>query len=51
LDWSPKTELQAGLRKTVQWYLANMDWIDGLSKTHDFNEWTKANYGNREEGK
>jgi dTDP-glucose 4,6-dehydratase len=26
LGWMPRTSLQQGLRKTVQWYLDNLDW-------------------------
>ena len=26
LGWTPEETFQSGLRKTVQWYLANQDW-------------------------
>ncbi len=31
LGWQPKTTLDAGLRRTVQWYLDNAAWIEGVS--------------------
>jgi dTDP-glucose 4,6-dehydratase len=31
LGWSPRTTLEAGLRKTVQWYLDNEVWIERVT--------------------
>jgi len=28
LDWSPVETFDSGIRKTVQWYLANLDWCE-----------------------
>ncbi len=30
LEWQPKTTLEAGLRKTVGWWLANQEWWSGV---------------------
>ena len=30
LGWTPNTSLDQGLAKTVDWYLANQDWIDAI---------------------
>lgn len=30
LGWSPRETLESGLRKTVQWYLDNEDWIEAV---------------------
>lgn len=30
LGWEPKHRLQDGLRKTVEWYVHNTDWISGI---------------------
>ena len=27
LGWSPREDFASGLRKTVEWYLANKDWV------------------------
>lgn len=51
LGWKPKVDLAAGLRQTVEWYLAHLDWIEHLTKSHEFSKWTQANYGNRGEAK
>ncbi len=31
LNWAPKEELVSGLRKTVQWYVTNMDWCSEVT--------------------
>ncbi|MCE9548058.1 MAG: dTDP-glucose 4,6-dehydratase [Planctomycetia bacterium] len=31
LNWSPQVEIDAGLRSTVQWYLANADWAQRIA--------------------
>jgi len=28
LDWTPQETFESGIRKTVQWYLANQDWCE-----------------------
>jgi len=30
LNWQPKEDFQSGLRKTVQWYLANEEWCNSV---------------------
>jgi dTDP-glucose 4,6-dehydratase len=30
LDWSPQESFETGLRKTVQWYLANSEWCERI---------------------
>ena len=30
LGWQPRTSLKDGLRKTIQWYLANRDWCEAI---------------------
>lgn len=31
LDWEPKVSALVGLKKTAQWYLANMDWLESVT--------------------
>jgi len=31
LGWSPRTSLSEGLRKTVEWYLANQEWVEAIT--------------------
>ena len=47
LDWSPQESLHTGLLKTVQWYLANTDWVDNHKKESDLESWLVENYGKR----
>jgi len=28
LDWTPQESFESGIRKTVEWYLANLDWCE-----------------------
>lgn len=28
LGWKPKTDFEEGLRKTVEWYVENLDWVE-----------------------
>lgn len=30
LNWTPKETFQTGLRKTVEWYLHNLDWVEHI---------------------
>lgn len=30
LDWTPRETLQTGLRRTIQWYLDNGEWMDSI---------------------
>ena len=46
LGWSPSESFASGLRKTVEWYLANGDWVAGI-ESGKYREWIETNYGNR----
>ena len=43
LGWRPKEHFVSGIRKTVQWYLNHLDWVDGV-KTGAYREWTAKQY-------
>lgn len=47
LGWSPKYTFEDGLRKTVEWYLNNSEWVQSV-KTGEYRNWVDANYGHRE---
>jgi len=32
LNWTPSETFSSGIRKTVEWFLANQDWCDSISK-------------------
>ena len=47
LGWQPKVSLHDGLRMTVEWYLAHLDWLERLSEKPELKEWMLINYDNR----
>jgi dTDP-glucose 4,6-dehydratase len=49
LNWSPKESLDSGLRKTVDWYLAHLDWVSTIRDRSTYQEWLQANYAKRGE--
>ncbi len=46
LGWKPKHTLDTGLADTVQWYLANRDWVTRI-QTGSYRQWIETNYGKR----
>jgi dTDP-glucose 4,6-dehydratase len=46
LGWHPEESLESGLRKTVQWYLDNADWVASV-QTGAYRNWVETNYGRR----
>ncbi|MDP8287738.1 MAG: dTDP-glucose 4,6-dehydratase [Candidatus Electryonea clarkiae] len=38
LNWKPKYDLKNGLRKTVEWYLSNPDWINTIRKQQQYSD-------------
>lgn len=49
LGWLPKHDIENGLRETVAWYLANLDWVAKISQENDFQDWMNKNYVQRGE--
>ncbi|MCP1366388.1 GDP-mannose 4,6-dehydratase, partial [Halomonas sp. BBD48] len=47
LGWRPRETFESGLRKTVQWYLDNHAWIEGVT-SGAYREWTARQYGRHE---
>ena len=46
LGWRPAETFETGIRKTVQWYLDNPDWIQRV-QSGAYREWVGRNYGSR----
>ena len=46
LGWKPREKFETGLRRTVEWYLAHMDWVGGVS-SGAYRNWLDLNYGQR----
>ena len=45
LGWKPAETFETGIRKTVQWYLENQDWTDGVI-SGSYRDWVKKQYSN-----
>jgi len=46
LGWKPLESFETGLRKTVNWYLNNQNWLLSV-KSGDYQKWIKDNYDQR----
>jgi dTDP-glucose 4,6-dehydratase len=46
LGWQPSERFESGLRKTVNWYLDNMDWVESVT-SGAYHKWLDINYANR----
>jgi len=44
LGWQPTERFETGLRKTIEWYLAHMDWVEQIT-TGDYRNWIERHYG------
>jgi dTDP-glucose 4,6-dehydratase len=47
LGWRAQESFETGLRKTVEWYLANAAWVEGVT-SGAYQQWVMQNYGARE---
>ncbi len=47
LDWHPKEDLHSGLRRTVEWYLDNPEWIKSIAGRPEYQAWLEKNYQKR----
>jgi dTDP-glucose 4,6-dehydratase len=46
LGWGPAEQFESGLRRTVQWYLDNLAWVENV-RTGAYLQWIEQNYGER----
>jgi len=46
LGWQAEVEFEAGLRRTIEWYLSNPQWVDQAS-SGSYGEWIEKNYAER----
>ena len=49
LGWHAQESFETGLRKTVEWYLANSAWVDDVT-SGAYQQWVTKNYGDRKAG-
>src|SRR5512143_1014162 len=46
LGWKQRHRFEDGLRQTVNWYLRNSEWVDGV-RSGEYAKWIEKNYGSR----
>ena len=46
LGWKPAETFETGIRKTVQWYLANPQWVQNV-QSGAYRDWVSQNYSGR----
>jgi dTDP-glucose 4,6-dehydratase len=46
LDWRPRETFATGIRRTIEWYLANSTWIAEVT-SQGYRKWIAANYETR----
>jgi dTDP-glucose 4,6-dehydratase len=44
LGWRPQETFESGIRKTVAWYLAHADWVEGVT-SGSYRTWVEKQYG------
>lgn len=46
LGWAPSESFETGIRKTVQWYLNNTEWVERVT-SGEYRNWVTKNYADR----
>lgn len=46
LGWAPAETFETGIRKTVEWYLQNQAWVEGV-QSGSYRDWVAKNYDGR----
>jgi dTDP-glucose 4,6-dehydratase len=49
LGWAPRESFKTGIRKTVEWYLANPAWVEKIV-SGAYRDWIAGNYSSRDQG-
>ena len=47
LGWKPAETFESGIRKTIQWYLQNPEWVQNV-QSGAYREWVSKNYAGRQ---
>lgn len=50
LSWTPEETFESGIRKTVEWYLANNEWTSHV-QSGEYQTWIETNYNSLESKK
>jgi dTDP-glucose 4,6-dehydratase len=46
LNWRPEQQFETGIRKTIEWFLANLDWVNDV-RSGAYHQWIDFNYAER----
>lgn len=46
IGWEPSEQFESGIRKTVEWYLANHEWVENV-RSGAYQQWIETNYAER----
>ncbi len=46
LGWKPAETFDTGIRKTVEWYIANQEWVSNV-QSGGYRDWVAKQYGNQ----
>jgi dTDP-glucose 4,6-dehydratase len=46
LNWRPAQPFENGIRKTIEWYLAHLDWVNDI-RSRTYQKWVELNYAER----
>ena len=46
LGWNAQETFTSGIKKTIQWYLGNQDWVANI-QSGEYQQWIEQNYKNR----
>ena len=44
LGWEPEESFETGIRKTINWYLENQEWVNRV-QSGEYQSWIEAHYG------
>lgn len=47
LGWVPLETFESGIRKTVHWFLENLEWVEHV-RSGEYQQWIDTNYGSRD---
>jgi dTDP-glucose 4,6-dehydratase len=46
LNWTPAQQFESGIRKTIEWFLAHLDWVNDI-RSGAYQQWIELNYSDR----
>jgi len=47
LGWTPRHDIESGMRATVSWYLDNIEWVKAILEQDGYGDWLEKNYEKR----